>query len=135
MKMKKIILPTFVVPVLLLVSSYATYTHAQSSVVSPSSLTLTPTPTTVKSDFAIDLEEGQNATANDQEAKQNQKDQKDNENVGVNEQGEVENEQEGIDKQDMEQSSDDLNEEGEKLDDQQSNTKNTNGGSQQESNQ
>lgn len=118
--MKKLILPTFIVTALLLVASYTTAIHAQSPNVSNGSPSLTPTPTTVKSDFAIDLEEGVKATTNDQEAIQHQKDQKDNENVGVNEQGQVENNIEEIDEQDMEQSGDDLNQEAENEDNQSS---------------
>ncbi len=143
MKLNKLILPAFLVTALLLIFSYSAVTHAQSPVVSTSNPTLIPTPTTVKSDFAVDLQAGEESTANDQEAQQNQKDQKDNENVGVNEQGEVENEQAGIDGQDMKQSSDDLNQEGEKSGNNEKSTKSnssqqdqtTNGVGQQESNQ
>lgn len=109
--MKKAILPIFFVTILILSSSYTTLIHAQSPPVSTaptSTQTITPTPTIVKSDFAIDLEEGEKDTANDQEAIENQKDQKENEDVDVNEQGEVENEVDEVDEQDMEQSSDDL---------------------------
>ncbi len=158
--MSKLTLPTFIISALLLATSYTTITHAQSPVVSTGSPTLIPTPTTVKSDFALDLEQGEQAIANDLEAQQNQKDQKDNENVGVNEQGEVENNVEQIDEQDMEQSGDDLNQEaegednkdsmqekdtgeGEQSDNSENSTNSnssqqeptTNGGSQQESNQ
>lgn len=89
--------------------------YAQIPVVSPGATTTT-TPAIEQSDFAKDLQEGEDDTANDQEAQQNQQDQKDNEDVGVNEQGEVSNGQEGVDEQDMKQSNNELNGEGENED-------------------
>lgn len=110
MKINKIILPAVIT--LLLAFSYITHVNAQTGPAPTSSQAtlLSPTPTIVKSDFALDLEQGEKDIANDQEAQQNQKDLKDNESVGVNEQGEDSNEPEEIEEEDLEQSSNDLNE-------------------------
>ncbi len=44
-----------------------------------------PNPTTVISDYALDIQNGQKDTANDPQTQQNQKDEKDNENVDTQE--------------------------------------------------
>jgi len=74
--------------------------------------TTTPPTAHIQSDFGQDLQEGEQSTANDEEAQKNQQDVKDNENVGVNEEGEVRNGQHGADEQDLFESKNDLNQVG-----------------------
>lgn len=100
-------LPALSILAIIVLLSVTTLVHAQTVVLSPS-----PTSTTVQSDFAKDLQDGEQSTANDQQAQQNQKDAKDSEQVGVNEQGQFENGQRGIDQQDLTESQDNLNQEG-----------------------
>ena len=71
--------------------------------------TTQPATAHVQSDFGQDLQEGEQSTANDEEAQKNQNDAKDNENIGVNEEGEVRNGQQGVDQQDLFESQDNLN--------------------------
>ncbi len=115
MLMKRSILPILSLLALFLLVSVV---HAQipSTTVSttPSGVPslAAPSGTSIQSDFAKDVQDGERNTANDQQAQQNQKDEKDNENIGVNEQGEVENEQESVDGQDMNETKDNLNQDG-----------------------
>ncbi len=99
--MKKFLFSIFVFTFFLTITPII---HAQTPPVATS-----PTGTTVQSDFAKDLQSGEQATANDKEAKQNQKDEKDSENIGVNEEGQAQNQQQSVDGQDMNESQDNLN--------------------------
>src|SRR5258708_4589716 len=100
--MKKSFIPLLAFIVLL---SLVSVVHAQS----PAPSTSTPSTQTVQSDFAKDLQDGQQATANDQQAQQNQNDEKNNENIGVEEQGQVQNGQQEVNQQDLGESQDNLN--------------------------
>jgi hypothetical protein len=87
-----------------------------SLVYAQTSTTTTQAQVSIQSDFAKDLQDGERETANDEEAHKNQHEISNNENVGVNEEGEARNGQEGIDHEDLTQSKNDLNHEGERDD-------------------
>lgn len=110
--MRKTILPILSLVVLLVIASAV---HAQTPSISVSTVpSATPTGTigTVQSDFAKDVQDGKKETANDQQAQQNQKDELSSENVSVNEDGQIQNGQLGDDQQDMTESQNELNQEG-----------------------